>query len=120
MTQPDDTSLDHIRQLGEELRAAFAAERTAISTLDHGKLTELAALKQRIAGELVAARDRVAPSAEVRALFVAIQIEARATAMLAAAATQAVRALLGQQPTGGYDRRARMVAAPQLRLLATY
>ena len=43
----------------------------------------------------------------------------RATAMLAAAATEAVRALLGTEPTG-YDRRARSVNSPQLRLLATY
>jgi len=111
--------LDQLRLLGEELRAAFAAERAAIASLDHARLTELAEHKRRIADELAALRDAVTPCPEVHDLFVAIQVEARATAMLAAAATEAVRALLGTEPTG-YDRRARSVSSPQLRLLATY
>ncbi len=118
-TSDPDAGLDLIRRLGEELRATFAAERTAITALDHARMSVLAADKQRIAGELVAARDRVAPCPAVRDLFLAIQAEARATAMLAAAAAEAVRTLLGRETTG-YDRRARMVAAPHLRVLATY
>jgi hypothetical protein len=119
MTQPDDTGLDHIRQLGEELRAVFTAERAAIAALDHVRLGEIAVQKRHVADQLVAVRDRAAPSREVRDLFAAIQIEARATAMLAAAATEAVRALLGTESTG-YDRHARSTAVPSLRLLARY
>ena len=113
------SALHQIRQLGEELRQAFADERVAIAKLDHARLSELADHKRRICDALVVLRDQVEPSPAIRDLFVAIQVEARATAMLAAAATEAVRALLGTEATG-YDRRARSTAAPALRLLATY
>ncbi len=112
-------ALHQLRLLGEELRQAFADERAAIAKLDHARLADLADHKRRLCDQLVALREKVEPSPEIRDLFVAIQVEARATAMLAAAATEAVRALLGTEAMG-YDRRARSTAAPALRLLATY
>jgi len=50
-------------------------------------------------------------------LFEAIRVEARATAMLAAAATQAVRAMLGYEPAAGYDKKARQLPTGPTRVL---
>jgi len=116
-----DAHLLELRQLGDELRATFAEERAAISALDHRALGELALRKQAIAGRLAELRDHLDVRAPfVRDLFVAIQVEARATAMLAAAATAAVRSLLGYEPVASYDRRARQQTSPPGRVLATY
>ena len=114
-----DQELDTLRQLGEELRQTFADERHAIATLDHGRLELLAETKRRLAGELTAVRaDTRAP--ELRELFAAIQVEARATALLAAAAAAAVRGLLGYEPSAGYDRRARNTTHGPSRILTAY
>ena len=110
-----------IRALGEELRALFAEERKAIAALDHARLTYIASLKHELVERLTAAR-AAAPTAiepEVRALFATIRAEAHATAMLAHAANEAVRALLGIERSG-YDRHARPTHAATLRLLAAY
>ena len=117
----DLESLDELRQLGEELRALFAEERAAIAKLDRLRLGQLAELKQDLARRLEEARAQ-APATldrEVKLLFTAVRAEAHATAMLARAATAAVRALLGIEQTG-YDRRARQLQAAAPRLLTTY
>jgi hypothetical protein len=114
-------SLDLLRRLGEELRELFADERTAIAKLDHAKLTELAGRKQDLAHRLEEARTSAPASIDrdVKLLFAAVRAEAHATAMLARAATEAVRALLGIEQTG-YDRRARSLQTTAPRLLTTY
>lgn len=118
-----DRWLDDLRTLGEELRETFAEERRAIGALDHARLTYLAVHKQHLADRLAEARD-AAPVADlpaVRDLFAALRVEAHANAMLANAATEAVRAMLGYQPGAGYDRRARPTTAqPMLTIRATY
>jgi hypothetical protein len=111
--------LELLRRLGEELRAAFAEERVAIGKLDNAKLAQLAVLKQAIASQLAQLQPTVTPTRELGDLFAAIRIEAKATAMLAAVAADAVRNLLGYEPTG-YDRRARRTANSHGRILATY
>jgi hypothetical protein len=101
-----DRDLDELRRLGEELRIVFTDERRAITTLDHEKLTFVAEQKRLLItrlGELRAGVDE--PNAEVRALFEAVRVEARATALLASTATELVQKLLGRE-TSGYDRRA--------------
>ncbi len=116
-----DANLLELRHLGDELRTAFAEERAAISALDHVKLGALAQRKQEIASRLSELREQLDVRAPfVRDLFMAIQVEARATAMLAAAATAAVRSLLGYEPVASYDRRARQQTSPPGRVLATY
>lgn len=106
---------------GEELRVVFAEERRAISTLDHGKLEELANAKIAIARKLDALRAKVdTQDPAVRDLFTAIRSEAQATALLASAATQAVRQMLGYQPANAYDRRARQYTSGPGRVLATF
>ena len=60
------------------------------------------------------------PAPALRALFAALRVEAHANALLASAATEAVRALLGYETTGGYDRAARRTTQPIRSLLATY
>lgn len=106
-----DVQLDQLRQLGEELRSVFAAERRAISTLDHEQLTLLAEQKSRIATALAELVPHVSDNPEAKALFTAIRNEAHATAMLAATATSLVNVRLGRE-THGYDRRAnRMVTS---------
>jgi len=117
-----DEALHELRHLGEELRQAFADERRAISSLDHGRLELLAAHKERLAGRLseLRAPALATGSPAVRELFEAIRIEARATAMLAASAAEAVRAMLGYESTGGYDRRARQTITVAPRLLTAY
>lgn len=112
---------DELRRTGEELRMLFANERRAISTLDHTKLDELANAKVAIARRLDTLRTKVdTQDPVVRDLFVAIRSEAQATALLATAATQAVRNLLGYKPANAYDRRARQETSGPGRVLATY
>jgi hypothetical protein len=117
-----DLELDEVRLLGEELRAVFAAERHAIATLDHEKLNALAGDKHRIATRLSELQPLVTKNAAARALFEAVRVEARATALLAATAMKAVHAMLGTEPTGGYDRRANRTStnAPAFRNLRVY
>lgn len=126
MTQSDGSAerwIVSLRELGEELRETFAEERRAIGALDHARLTYLAMHKQHLAERLTEARAS-APDAEapiLRELFAALRVEAHANAMLASAATEAVRALLGYESTGGYDRSARRTTTQPMQLLrATY
>ena len=114
-------SLDELRRTGDELRVLFADERVAISSLDHGKLEQLATAKVAIAERLHRLRTSVdASDPLVRDLFLAIRTEARATALLATAANQAVRDMLGYKPANAYDRRARHYTSGPGRVLATY
>lgn len=119
----DDRWLDDLRALGEELRETFAEERRAIGALDHARLTYLAVHKQHLAERLGEARD-AAPVADLplmRELFAALRVEAHASALLASAATEAVRAMLGYEAGSGYDHRARPTTAhPMMVLRATY
>jgi hypothetical protein len=121
---PDDSAwLEELRALGEELRDTLAEERRAIGALDHARLTYLAVHKQHLAERLGEARAAAphARSPELRALVAALRVEAHANALLATAATEAVRALLGYESTGGYDRAARRTTTQPIRsLLATY
>jgi hypothetical protein len=111
-----DLQLDALRRMGEELRQLFAEERRAIANLDHDTLERVAKDKTKLVGLLTAAVPEKSP--EVRALFHAIRVEARANAELAAAATAAVRTLLGYEQTGAsYDRRARKLTADPTRNL---
>jgi hypothetical protein len=116
-----DRWLDDLRALGEELRETFAEERRAIGALDHARLTYLAVHKQHLAERLGEARD-TAPVADLpvmRELFAALRVEAHANALLASAATEAVRAMLGYEPGGGYDRRARPTTAQPMTVIRT-
>jgi hypothetical protein len=118
-----DRWLEQLRELGEELRATFAEERRAIGALDHARLTYLAVHKQHLAERLAEARDAapIVDAPVVRDLFAALRVEAHANALLATAATEAVRALLGYQSTGGYDRAARRTTTlPMRTIVATY
>jgi hypothetical protein len=113
--------LDSLRELGEELRATFAEERRAIGALDHARLTYLAVHKQDLADRLAELRD-TAPAVEapvLRQLFAALRVEAHANAQLASAATEAVRAMLGYESTGGYDRGARRTTTHPMQLIRT-
>ena len=125
MTAPtsasDDRWLDNLRELGEELRETFADERRAISALDHARLTYIAVHKQHLAQRLGEARD-TAPAVSaplLKQLFAALRVEAQANALLATVATEAVRAMLGYESTGGYDRAARRTTNHPFRILAT-
>jgi len=123
MTGDDDRWLENLRALGEELRDTFAEERRAIGALDHARLTYLAVHKQHLAERLGEARDTASPSdaPALRTLFAALRVEAHANALLASAATEAVRALLGYETTGVYDRSARRTTTQPIRnLRATY
>lgn len=114
-------ALAELRRVGEQLRAIFSEERRAISTLDHAALEAVSARKQEVALRLAALRDAIAGAdPDVRDLFTTIRTEAHATALLASAATKAVRELLGYQPAGGYDRRAQATTSRVGRVLATY
>jgi hypothetical protein len=117
-----DRWLEQLRDLGEELRATFAEERRAIGALDHARLTYLAVHKQHLAERLAEARDTapVVDAPAMRELFAALRAEAHANALLANAATQAVRAMLGYETTGGYDRSARRTTMPVPMLRMTY
>jgi hypothetical protein len=115
----DDRWLDSLRELGEELRATFAEERRAIGALDHARLTYLAVHKSHLAERLAEARD-TAPAIRapvLRELFQALRVEAHANALLASAATEAVRAMLGYESTGGYDRSARRTTTHPMQML---
>jgi hypothetical protein len=116
-----DRELDELRLLGEELRVVFASERTAISALDHAALTILAETKSRIAMRLSELAPIATHNPEARALFEAVRLEAQATALLAATASNLVNTMLGRE-TNGYDRRARGVtnSAPAFRNLRAY
>jgi hypothetical protein len=103
------------RELAVELEAVLAREREAIAALDADGVNAVVADKQRLADALATAPDAHAHKDAARAL----QIAVRANAMLAAAAGEAVRALLGRETTG-YDRRARYVGCTSRRSLATY
>ena len=113
-----ERELDQLRRLGEELRQTFADERRAISELDYLRLEQLAETKRELASRLAQFTTRDAP--ELRDFFAAIRDEARATAMLAAAATQAVRAMLGYEPAAGYDKKARQLTTGPTRILTAY
>lgn len=119
---PDlDALRDEARQLAEELRAVFARERSAIGALDHAALETLAREKLAVVEALRRCAAALGPAAvELRELFAALRVEAQASAMLAATATQAVRALLGYEPQGTYDRQARRAEQPPLRTVLTY
>lgn len=116
------TDLVRLRELGEELRALFADERRAIAQLDHARLTYLAEQKQRVANALAElhAGMTTVDAPELKLLLEAVRVEARANAMLAATAGDAVRALLGYEPAAGYNRRAKPITNHPLRLLASY
>jgi len=116
-----DRELDELRLLGEELRVVFASERTAISALDHDALTMLAETKSRLATRLAELAPLASTNPEARALFEAVRIEAQATALLAATASNLVNSMLGRE-TNGYDRRARNVTScgPAFRNLRAY
>jgi hypothetical protein len=115
------SELDELRLLGEELRVVFASERTAISTLDHDALTMLAETKSRLAIRLAELAPLASTNPEARALFEAVRLEAQATALLAATASNLVNTMLGRE-TNGYDRRARGVTSsgPAFRNLRAY
>jgi hypothetical protein len=114
-------SLDELVRTGEELRVLFAEERRAISSLDHAKLEELANAKVAVAQRLQSLRAKVdAKDPAVRDLFIAIRTEARATTLLATAANQAVRSMLGYKPANAYDRMARQQTTGPGRVLATF
>ena len=117
-----DQILDELRRVGEELRQMFSDERKAIVALDHSRLEQLAELKTDLAQRLAAIRDPALATGgqTVVDLFIAIRIEARATAMLAATASAAVRTMLGYETTGGYDRRAKPTTGVLGRVLAAY
>lgn len=117
-----DQTLHELRLVGEELRQVFADERRAIASLDHARLVQLAEHKERLACRLADLRETALAlgSPAVRDLFAAIQIEARATAMLAATAAEAVRAMLGYQSNGAYDKRAKQAVTVASRLRAAY
>lgn len=113
--------LDELRLLGEELRVVFASERTAISALDHAALATLADTKSRLATRLAALAPLATANPEARALFEAVRLEAQATALLAATASNLVNTMLGRE-THGYDRRARGVttSGPAFKNLRAY
>lgn len=117
-----DATLLELCHAGDELRQAFADERAAIATLDHERLAQLATHKCAVAEHLAELGKRVTAddSGTVRDLFAAIRIEAHATALLAKAATDAVRAMLGYETNVGYDRRANNVTRGPSRYLAAY
>ena len=113
--------LDNLRELGEELHDTFVQERCAIGALDHARLTYLAVHKQHLAERLGEAR-AAAPAVDapvLRELFAALRVEAHANAMLASAATEAVRTLLGYESSGSYDRSARRTTTHPMQLLRT-
>lgn len=113
--------LDELRLLGEELRVVFASERAAIGALDHPALTTLAETKSRLATRLAELAPLATTNPEARALFEAVRLEAQATALLAATASNLVNTMLGRE-THGYDRRARGVttSGPAFKNLRAY
>lgn len=118
----NDQLLNELRRIGEELREVFAAERRAISSLDAAGLEQLAVHKEQLASKLSELRGPALATGvpSVKDLFIAIRVEAQATAILAATAAQAVRGMLGFETTGGYDRRARQPITVAPRLTTAY
>lgn len=112
------TARDELVRLGEQLRQAFADERSAIGNLDHAQLVAVADTKRELVTRLSAIDVHGDPS--VRDLFITLRAEARATAMLASTANAAVRLLLGYEAAPSYDRRARPVTQGPSRILAAY
>ncbi len=117
----NDRWLERLRELGEELRETFAEERRAIGALDHARLTYLAVHKQHLADQLAEARDTapIVDAPALRQLFAALRVEAHANAMLASIATEAVRAMLGYESTGVYNRAARRTESRPMQMLRT-
>jgi len=117
-----DQVLHELRLVGEELRQVFAEERRAISSLDAAALVDLAGRKELLANRLSELREPSLATGgqSVKDLFLAIRIEARATAILAATAAEAVRSMLGFQSSGAYDRRARQSITVAPRLMTAY
>ena len=114
-------ALEELTRVGEELRAVFANERRAISSLDHAAIAELGERKIDLAGRLATLAKSVSTKDQtVRDLFALLQAEARATALLATTANQAVRSMHGYTPANAYDRRARQMTASPGRVLARY
>lgn len=109
-----------LESLGTELRQAFADERRAIAALDHVRLAELAERKQQLAARLAAVAETASRAPATRELFAALRIEAHATAVLAIAASEAVRALLGYDTIGNYDHRAQRACHGPSRILVAY
>jgi hypothetical protein len=116
-----DRELDELRLLGEELRVVFASERTAISALDHAAMATLAETKSRIATRLAELAPHATQDPAARALFEAVRLEAQATALLAATASNLVNTMLGRE-TNGYDRKARGITSggPAFKNLRAY
>jgi hypothetical protein len=114
-------NLDEIRLVAEELRAAFADERRAITSLDGPRLEWLAEHKARSCARLEALIAASPPEPALRDILSAVRAEAQANAALARVAAEAVRGALGESPsTSTYDRRARTSGPiPSIRLLAT-
>lgn len=117
-TQTGDALLDELRLVGAELRAVLASERSAIARLDRPELERLGATKQEVVARLAALAPRVPANRDVRAFMHVLRLEAQATALLAATAAQSVRVVLGYEPTGSYDRRARQNPTHRMRVLA--
>lgn len=117
-----DHALMELRELGQELSQAFADERRAIAALDHERLEALAEHKTKIAYRLAEIREAALAtgSPAVRDLFIAIRLEAQSTAILAATAANAVRAMLGYETSTTYDRRAKPTTNRIPRILAAY
>jgi len=117
-----DQLLHELRHVGEELRQVFADERRAISTLDSARLEQLASHKELLANKLSELREPALATGltAVKDLFIAIRVEAQATAILAATAAQAVRGMLGFETSAGYDRRARQSITVAPRLTTAY
>lgn len=117
-----DAQLAQLRELAEELRAIFASERHAVSHLEHEALERLAERKRAATlrlGELTASAGPL--PRDLKQVFFNLQVEARANAMLAVAANEAIRSLLGQGPSDAYDRNARRTLAHQpVRIATTY
>jgi hypothetical protein len=114
-----NTDRDALIGLAEQLRQTFAAERSAIGSLDHARLVTVADHKRELVGRL-SALDLTAADRDVRELFITLRAEARATAMLASTANAAVRMLLGYETAPTYDRRARPATYSPSRILAAY
>lgn len=114
------SSRDQLIAVGDQLRQTFAEERAAIAALDHARLVTLTDTKRELVTRLAALRDAAPRDAELRALFVGLHAEARATAMLAATACSAIRLLLGYEAAPSYDRRARPITTGPSRILAAY
>jgi len=104
--------------IGGELCDVFADERRAIAALDHARLETLAQRKHELCTRLASQLHPLERTPLVLALVERIRIEASATALLAATAAHAVRAILGYD-SGGYDRRAKPTTAGTTRVLAS-